>query len=486
MTLFFLLTFGLLLGLAFVFAGADRQDVMANWDKKRCLFPVALAANFYQPADDKRSGIEFAKENFQFCTENLIRDIFTLSLNPFLALFKDQLAAAGTINDVFNGVRDMLGNFFRSFSDILGGIFNRFMMVGFELRRIYIEFQTAMERAFAIALSSAFMGISMIVGIDNAVQFVVKVVLIIIGILAGLMIILFFILAPFLPVIITTISVLVAAGVGGAGAFSGTFCFAPSTILRKKDGSSCPIGEICLGDILENGAIVEGILETNGSESDLYRLGRIRVSGDHLVYYEQLDKWISVKDHPNAIPEVKREQRLYCLNTSARKIVAGGYIFRDWEELPEDPYRIAQWNQKVAEILKSKTNFTTNEYCILSGAWKVKTQEGSKALRDIELGDLVESSKGWSKVIGKYVGKETIGNSADPFWFSDSVWWRGGTEWRQIPNGQKGPILKGFHLITDSGTFLVNNGTESREVRDFTEVGSDRIAETYEWMKAIL
>lgn len=36
----FLLTFAFSLGIGFLFATTDRQDVMAHWDEKRCNLPV--------------------------------------------------------------------------------------------------------------------------------------------------------------------------------------------------------------------------------------------------------------------------------------------------------------------------------------------------------------------------------------------------------------------------------------------------------------
>jgi hypothetical protein len=40
--------------------------------------------------------------------------------------------------------------------------------------------------------------------------------------------------------------------------------------------------------------------------------------------------------------------------------------------------------------------------------------------------------------------------------------------------------------VTGSGTFRIYNDKGEYTVRDFTEVGQARIAETYEWMKARL
>ncbi len=477
---FFLLTFGLLFGLGIMFASVDRQDVIANWDKKRCDVPVLIGGALYKPSSDTRSSLEFASDNFKFCMDKVVKEVFTTALNPILALFKQQVDFAIVIKDIQNGVQAMLANFFRGFSKILDGVFQRFIGVGFEFRRIFIEALQAMERAFGVAVSTVFLGISVITGIDNGMKFVIKVVMIILGILAGLMILLFFILLPVLPIIMTTIAVLVAGGVGAAGGFSGTFCFAPGTKLATQRGS-IRIEKVALGDTLCDGGVIEGILRVNGSQTDLYQMEDTIVSGDHLVYYENLQKWILVKEHPQAIAIQKREPILYCLNTSTRVIPIGTYKFRDWEELT--PNLQGEWNRLIGEMLKGQAQETAEDYPLLSGAWFLQTPEGRVNLRDLHLGTKVlDENDTYTKVLGIYEGTEQA-SSVDSFWFTDSIWWKQDT-WKQEPVVSKLPYKKyGFHLITDSGTFKIFKPGAEFIVRDFTEVGSSRISETYEWMK---
>lgn len=278
MILFGVLTFGLLFGLGILFASVDRQDVMANWDKKRCDIPVILGSPLYKPDTYKKSGLEFSTENFQFCMNKVVKEVFTTAISPILALFKQQIDAVNVVKAVQNGIQEMLGNFFRGFSTLLEGVFQRFMMVGFQFRRIFNEAMQAMNRVYGVAVSTIFMGITAIVGIDNLQKFIGKVVLIIMGILAGLMIVLFFVLLPFLPMIITTIAVLVGIGLTSAGGFSSTFCFAPSTMVETTRGS-IRIDTVRIGDCLSDGGIVEGILTVNGSTTQMYRLGDVFVSG---------------------------------------------------------------------------------------------------------------------------------------------------------------------------------------------------------------
>jgi hypothetical protein len=478
--IFFVLVFILLFILGLLFASVDRQDVIANWDQKRCDLPVIMAANFYLPPGDTRSGSEFATENFQFCMNQIIREVFTMALAPFLSLFGTQMDAAGVIRQIMTSLRGMLGTFQKKFSDLLDGVFRRFMHVGFQVRQVYRRFLDLMGKANAIALSTVFTGMSMVVGIDNAVKFVEKVVIIILGIIIGLIILLFVVLIPFIPaIILPTIAILGAS----AGGMAGAFCFSADTLIKKKDGTKVRIHSLKMGDILEDGSEVEGILFFNGDNIDLYQLGTVRVSADHLVYYEGLGTWISVREHPNST-RVPPEPLLICLNTTTRNIPIDGYRFRDWEEIPPNrPDLNTEWNRMIAAKLDTTNLYDGHQYPILAPYWSVKHKiNGLIFLSDVRLGDeIIDIDGNYTNVLGIFYSEEEV--SSEKFWTSDSIWWKIDGHWQQKPASTNRVSKKGIHLITESGTFAIFNENSIFEIRDFTEIGYKRISETYHWMK---
>ena len=495
MKILFFLTITLLFGLGLVFAQTDRQDVMAHWNERRCDPTVVIAANLYKPADDSRSGTTFAAENLSFCVNNLIQQVFTVALNPFLATISKQMDFTNVLQTMILKIKDQIATFFKSFTRIFGGVYQRFIMLAFNFRRIFVEFLTAMKRAFAIAIGAVFSGMSMIIGIQNFYDFVIKVVLIILGILAGLILLLFLAFFPVIPIILTTIGVLVAGGVGAAAGFSGVFCFAPSVEITTMRGIVA-MNDLKLGDRLSDGGLVEGILKVNGTGTDIYKLGQVRVSGDHMVYYEALKKWILVKEHPDAQKELKQEPILICLNTSTRTIPLQGFTFRDWEEIPLNrPDLQSEWNQLVAKLLESSESTEAGEYPLFNGAWFVQSQTGKVALRDVDIGlKILDHDGSWTKVMGIYEGTEACNEGQGPFWHTDSIWWKTVTKTRESWAQKSTPVgtkktpfqQRGFHLVTGSGTFRILNDNSVYSVRDFTEVGQAKIAETYEWMKARL
>jgi hypothetical protein len=309
---------------------------------------------------------------------------------------------------------------------------------------------------------------------------------IIIGILVGLMILLFLVLIPVLPVVFTAIAALTAIGVGGLDA--GAFCFTPITTVKLTTGDLKRMQELQLGDILQSGARVEGILRVSGEDVPLYQLGKAIVSGDHLVYYETLKKWILVKDHPEATPQIKREPILICLNTSTHAIPIGDHLFRDWEEMPENrPDLQAEWGKMIADLLDTPHKDYADAYCILSSSWIVyEKRRGEIRLNQVRIGDeLRDNNNTYTKVLGIYSGREAV-LTATPYWYSESVWWLRDGEWTQRHSTIGKEIQEGLQLITDSGTFLISNGKKIEQVRDFTEVGWNRISQTYRWMQEAL
>ena len=486
-----LITFVFLTGFGLILGSLDRADIMNNWDSRRCDVPVLVTSSLYKTNEYPNSAIEFAIDNFTFCMNHIAQEVFTAALSPFIAIMSQQLNAASVLQDIQNSLRMMLANFQKGFSDLLDGVFQRFMMVGFSFRQTYSKFQSAMERAFAIALNTVFIGISMVVGLDNSYKFLTNVVIIILGVLVGIFILLFIVLIPVVPLIFTAIATLTAAGLGGAlGGMGDTFCFSPSTLIEKKEGDrfiKVRIDSLKTGDVLRTG-VVEGVLRTEGHTTQLYKVGDIKVSGSHLIHYKYKNKWVSVNEYPGAIPIHEKEAVLICLNVTSRIIEINGLQFRDWEELPEKDIKAQMaWNLLVANKINAVTcNPTIHSYPLVSGDWLVDSKfKGPKRIRTVQIGEFIADGNQWTKVLGVYEGEEEAVNKS--YWTSDSTWFRE-SEWMQRPNKKVVKTLKpGYQLITRSGSFsIISLDQTTHRIRDFTEVGIDQIESTYSWMKSIL
>lgn len=478
--------FGILL------SGLDVQAIKENWPERRCELGVIFTGFLYKPSDDTRSANDFMAENFSFCSRQIAKSVIEKALAPLMLIMGKQMDAQDLLAKVQNSIRFLMAEAMRSFRALLDPFFQRFIQVGNHAGRIYQQFYTAMQRAASVALASLFAGIGMYISMENTVKFIVKVVIIILSIVAAIFILLFFVLFPFAPLLISVITILTTAGFGtGLGGMASTFCFPAGTKLKKKIGEEVSIESLKVGDILADGGEVEGILEVDGTRTDLYSVCGVWVSGTHMVYDEVRQMWLQASEHSEAKRLEEKAERLYCLRTTTREIHIGGLRFRDWEELPPVEGTAEAWEKLMHEML-NKTKMPTNwqipkDYPMISGYSYVLGEHLEKRQPDeVQIGDHICAEpfgQEPTKVLGIYRGRMAEGSV-----FTDGVWWRSPTGlWiHKKPKLELSSEQIGYHFITESGRFWVGSEEYSGTIRDFTEVGYDSIQRTNRWMEELL
>jgi hypothetical protein len=244
--------------------------------------------------------------------------------------------------------------------------------------------------------------------------------------------------------------------------------------------------------VFEDGTVIEGILQVDGSKEQMYSIDGIRVSGAHLVWSTYTDEWIPVQEHPDAVPSFQRCATLVCLRTSSRNIPLEGltetWMFRDWEELPTNlPRTDTIWDFLVSEILNETANKgpTPTEIPLLNPSCQVMYKTGEmRNLSEVRIGDSVYCSQGFTKVTGIYKGEADFSDD-----FTDGIWFQeiGQTEWRHPTcSTSKGVQNQGLHLTTESGCFWIQTKRISGFVRDFTEVGVNQLPLTYRYTRELL
>lgn len=489
--------------LSLIMTGVDIQKTKANWAEERCDVGVLLLGFLYKPFDDPRSSFDFAKENFNFCVSNAFQDILKTLLAPLTVVLGKSLDSADVLNDVMGGLRFLQAKMMMSFKKLLDPFWRRFLVTGLSFSRVFQRLYSSMLRAGGIAIATLYMAMGIQTSIENFVKFVIKVVIILIFIIAALFILLFFFLLPTLPLILTVMGALIAGGLGAAlGSVGDTFCFAPHTKIKKEDGSSVKIQSLKAGDTLSDGARVEGVLDVEAFGEDIYSVDGILVSGSHLLWSEETQAWMSVRDFPHKSP-ARHMNRVFCLRTSSRNILIEGasgktWKFRDWEELPADlPHVDATWDTIVSAILNKEgvnAKVVPHEYPLLGPQCIVYKRDATdkicnERLEKVKIGDTIYSDKGFTRVTGVYKSEM---KSADRDTISDGCWIRavGETKWihpsASVAHQALPETMSAYHLITESGNFWVLGSNYSGFVRDFTEVGVENLPLTYAYTAALL
>ena len=481
---------GMTVGLGLLMSITDIQAVKENWRDKRCELDIMLTAFLYKSSSDTRSTSDFMNENFDFCMRKSIREFVQAMITPLIALLGKEIDATQVLTEIMNGLRELKATMMKSFENLFDPIYRRFLKTGLLFSQNFQRFLSAMRRVGGIAVATLYMGMSLQVTIQNFVDFVVKVVLIIMGIIAGLFIILFFGLIPFLALLIITVNVLDEGGydTGGLGS---VFCFDPKTRVRLQNGTETSLDQLSLGDILEDGGTVEGILQTVTGEEQIYSVHGILVSGSHLLWSESMEDWIPVNELPYAVPVFAKPKHLLCLRTSTRNIVLRDryntlHRFRDWEELPLNvPGADSFWNYLVSKLLQQeKQSRVPKEDPLIGPRCLVRFPTGETVpISQVCIGDTVYSEKGFTQVIGLYEGRGVL---PSPYSLSDGCWIETGLGQWDHPSSSSGQIQRGFHLVTQSGTVWIQSENHSGFVRDFTEVGLDNLPLTYSFTHALL
>lgn len=489
MPLFFT-TLALTGGLAYLLTKSYRQEIMAHWNERRCELPIMIMAGQFKPSDDPREPSDFANENFMFCSRSLASFLFKLILSPIFLLIGKNIDALSAIDQSTNLMRTLVSILMNTFAKMMEPFYRRFLLVGRSFANGFARMMNAMERGFAVAVSAIFMGISVTRATLNAVDFVIKIVMIIMGILIGIFILLFFVLFPVTPVILSTLAVLSAVGVGVAGA--GVFCFDAETEISLENGQTKPICKLKVGDRLVGNDRVEGILLTEREpNTTLFSYNGIIVSGSHIVWEE--GAWKPVQASRHALPKEHMTQRLYSLRTTSRtmtvvsKETGTTVLFRDWEEIQEnDSITDAEWDELVQQLLNNPVfeTMTSEEHPCFSAKCLVVKDGKEVPIATIRIGDKIQDTENsQTRVLGVYTGLSLINQSIlHKKWFTDGVWWKK-EKWQHKVVPRTGlQMTQGVHLITESGTFWVATEEVSGVVRDFTEVGHKQLPETMDFL----
>lgn len=470
-------TIGFLSVFLYNFATLQLEDIKKNWNQRRCEPLVMTMAHLV--AKEGEDPQTFSVENFQFCIGKLIDSSLMIVIGPMLKVFSQQVDATKPIQESINNLRGSAGSLLTPVNALFGKLWEKFGFVLYQVVRIFVKLMSAFDRVFGISVASLFAGMSMIKALENSMNFVINVCIIILTILVVLVIFLWFIMWPVIPVILTLIGVLSATvHAGRVGGMAGSFCVRGDTLVHTRSGWE-QVSTIVPGVRLADGSLVEGVLETVGAP--VVNVKGVIVSASHLIWHEAA--WIPAGRI--GIPVAEIPERLYCLNTSSHtwevKGFAGGksLILRDWEELP-DGYD-AVWEGVIANLLNTTPDISSPGRGLLGAHTKVYVEgSGLVHVSKVGLGDLVKDrGERFTKVLAVYRDCSELLPAAGQ---NAAAWVRIGQGWQHRISG-KYTSNDGVHLITESGTFLIEGGLC---VRDFTEVGIDRISETYDFVENLL
>jgi len=492
---FLALTFLLLFSLGYLVFSLEKSAIIKNWDKRRCELAVMATSSYFKPHTDPRSDTQFSIDNFSFCTGQLVEKATALIFSPFIGLFGATASSAGIISQGIDIIRTILNKIKQQFEEFMDPLYRKYVATSYSIFSIFQHFRAAFERTNAIVLGMLFASLSVIRGMLNMKDFVVKIVLIILGIMVAAIIILFFVLFPFIPIIIlpTIAAIEVAVGSGAVSGMRDAFCLAPGTKVKLSDGVWKYIENIKPGD---GDGFVEAVIEMNGEGVYLWNIEGVLVSSYHIVWDEHMARWTFAKDHCKAFQTFYSYKKLYFLVTKTRTITVSGLkddkqiIVRDWEELEEsDENGNSLYQNRVENILNSKyadSNQINNSnaplifknltelYYKISGKL-VKITNISIENTHYEIGSKINEN---DRICGKF----KLAKSPEYLWVHKNKGIQKYSMSEYINNSWN--YLMKNTPITESGQLYIYNseGELTYIIQDFTEVGVEKISSTYDFI----
>lgn len=273
--------------IAGVFYYSQVSEIKANWPLYRC-------NPMYMPLADNM------EENFTYCIQSMQSGFMGHLLQP-LTFITNSIGSmmGGVMNDI-QSIRGMFNKIRTQFSNIIQSIFGVFLNLIIEFQKITISIKDLIGKTIGIMVSLMYV-------MDGSIK------------------------------------TMNSTWNGPPGQMVKALgkCFYPNTKVKLQDGTVKQMKDINLGDILENGSIVEAVMMIDNKREpvSLYRIPNegvggtdIFVTGKHLVFDKKTQRLIKVENYSNAINSKIEIDWFSCLITSDHKIQIGNELFWDWED----------------------------------------------------------------------------------------------------------------------------------------------------------
>jgi len=262
------------------------KEIKDNWVEYRC-------NPMYMPLSDN------IQQDFTYCIQTMQTNYMGYLLQPLTYITSSLSDMTGNFINEINDVRQMFNQTRNFIREIIQTIYGIFLNLIIEFQKIIISIKDLVSKQIGILITVLYI-------MDGSIK--------------------------------TTKSVW--NGIFGQSVRSLGNCFHPNTKIKLQNGNIVKMKKINLGEILENGNKVIAVMKIYNSENEyLYKLPNrgingedILVSGSHLIFNENSNKYIEVK---NYILSKKTDVQLKwfsCLITDTHKIKIGVETFWDWED----------------------------------------------------------------------------------------------------------------------------------------------------------
>jgi hypothetical protein len=474
---FILITITLIILVSYIYTLINIQPIIDDWANQRCKPHIIPVAGFITKPDGM-SAFDYTKQNFTYCTQNILSGITGNAVQPITFLTNILKNASDSMTGQIQSSRSMIHKVRSQFQDVTEEIMGRTMNFTIPLIQIIASFKDMLSKVQGTMTGGLFTLLGSYYTLKSLMgaiaQFIVTILIALAAMVAAFWAFPFtwgaaianttIFVAISIPFIIILKFMTDVLQVKTKYKIPRLKCFDEDTLLLMNDGTERKIKDVQLGDILYNENQITSIMKVATDGSIMYKLNDVIVSDTHFVLFKE--KWIPLSKHPNAIKlDHYNKKQLYCLNVSQKKIDINGITFSDWDEYTEKDIR------SISLLFNIRP---TEFHSILDGGFKGNTlvemnaNGHKKEISDIQIGDVLKGNiyvYGIVKIDGSNLYNQYKYN------LGDSVLIEGGPNLSIEKTGKnistlniyfphKRPVSKDkvlYNLLTHTGNFYIQS-----------------------------
>jgi len=480
------LVVGFFCATAYFYILGHLQPIKADWPVNRCNPAYIPFAGIINPPENG-SAMDYTGENFEYCTQNVLKEITGYFLAPFYYLMTviretidEMRKAADAIRQEFDKVRDALSN-------ITAQIMARVENAIVPLTKMVITARDLFGKTAGVIMTGLYTFMTAYMGLNSIFAIIID------GILAGLILLALLIIplwaiawvfppAAALAIADTAVFVAILAlfiifkvflsevmGIASGDAPPVPACFAKGTPLLMKEGKTRAIEEVKIGDVLVDDGVVTGVMKMSSRGQDVYDIDGIYVTGRHRVFHPEAGL-IQAAAHPAATRiHDFREEYVYCVNTSTKRLVINSEVYVDWDDLdPMDMYELDVNCARTGIVPHELSGEDIHHHleCGLAAGSMVELDDGrSLSIQELDVNDVLrfgETVLGTVKLDAKDVicTKEYSLDATRSLRGSGNVLILDGDLGTISTHSIDGTEMQGerylYHLVTDVGSFVTD------------------------------
>jgi hypothetical protein len=483
--LFILISVVLFILCCYCFVMINAQPIKDDWINQRCKPSVIPFAGLINAPDGTSAG-DFTKQNFDYCTQNIVKSVTGGATQPLTFITNMLNSLFDSIKHAINGIRDVINKIRLQIAAVVKEIMGRILNMMIPLQQIIIGLKDMLGKIQGALTASLFTLLGAYYTLKSLMGAIAQLIVTILIGLAAMVAVLWIVpftwgaaavntamfLAISVPMALILTFMIKVLKVQSNLKIPTIKCFDKNTALKMNNGNTKIISEIKVGDILINNNEVTGIIKVATEGSIMFYLNGIIVSDSHIINYK--DKWISVSKHPESKKIVNYDEPfLYCLNTSSKVIIINNYCFTDWDEIYDNNINKYKTFLNI-KFYNSNYVFNTSDiHKYFDGGFNretlIKLQNGiNKKIIDINIGDILENGEnvyGLVEINGNnmneqftyYLGKNTTIYGGGNLYFSDGTNILTTFDLDKL-NKQTKNINDNllYHLLTDTKTYNIN------------------------------